>query len=209
MFASNAMLRFREWLKTKKLNSMVWVRERTIPTERPPLIGEVIANFVRIGVPRGQRDGSLRPYSRFSRQETLLFYQVAPQLYSRGWVDLFQDPLLFFYLILLLSKLKLILDINIRIFNVTRCITQITRKTIPLFLAICCRTVLWLLGILFPLCSGFSNTLMIDRPSIWLPRKLALYFGRLMFHNFLCTSVTKTQVFILFLSPSNQRQGWR
>jgi hypothetical protein len=29
--------------KTK--NSMVWIRERTIPTERPPLIGEVIANF--------------------------------------------------------------------------------------------------------------------------------------------------------------------
>jgi hypothetical protein len=35
-------------------------------------------------VPRGQRDGSLRPYSRFSRQEPLLIYQVAPQLYSRG-----------------------------------------------------------------------------------------------------------------------------
>jgi hypothetical protein len=29
----------------KKLNSMVWVHERTIPTERPPLVGEVIANF--------------------------------------------------------------------------------------------------------------------------------------------------------------------
>jgi hypothetical protein len=28
-----------------KKNSMVWVRERTIPTERPPLVGEVIANF--------------------------------------------------------------------------------------------------------------------------------------------------------------------
>jgi hypothetical protein len=31
--------------KLKKLNSMVCVRERTIPTERPPLVGEVIANF--------------------------------------------------------------------------------------------------------------------------------------------------------------------
>jgi hypothetical protein len=31
----------------KKLNSMVWVRERTIPTERPALVGEVIANFCR------------------------------------------------------------------------------------------------------------------------------------------------------------------
>jgi hypothetical protein len=24
---------------------MIWVRERTIPTERPPLVGEVIENF--------------------------------------------------------------------------------------------------------------------------------------------------------------------
>jgi hypothetical protein len=30
---------------TCKKNSMVWVRERTIPTERPPLVGEVIANL--------------------------------------------------------------------------------------------------------------------------------------------------------------------
>jgi hypothetical protein len=29
----------------KQTNYMVWVRERTIPTERPPLVGEVIANF--------------------------------------------------------------------------------------------------------------------------------------------------------------------
>jgi uncharacterized membrane protein YvlD (DUF360 family) len=28
-----------------KKNSMVWVRERTIPTERPKLVGEVIANL--------------------------------------------------------------------------------------------------------------------------------------------------------------------
>jgi hypothetical protein len=28
-----------------KLNSMVWVRERTIQAERPPLVGEVIVNF--------------------------------------------------------------------------------------------------------------------------------------------------------------------
>jgi hypothetical protein len=75
---------------------MVWVRERTIPTERLPLVGKVIANFCGLRVPRGQRDGSLRPYSRFSRQEPLLFYKVAPQLYSRGWVDPVPDPLLFF-----------------------------------------------------------------------------------------------------------------
>jgi hypothetical protein len=66
---------------------MVWVRERTIPTERPPLVGEVIANFCGYRVPRGQRDGSLRPYSRFSRQEPLLFYQVAPQVKTcTSWI---------------------------------------------------------------------------------------------------------------------------
>jgi hypothetical protein len=32
--------------KTKtKLNSVAWVRERTIPTERPTLVCEVSANF--------------------------------------------------------------------------------------------------------------------------------------------------------------------
>jgi hypothetical protein len=31
-----------------KLNSIVWARDRTIPTKRPPLVGEVIANFLRI-----------------------------------------------------------------------------------------------------------------------------------------------------------------
>jgi hypothetical protein len=34
--------------ETKKLNSIVWARRRTIPTERPPLVGEVIANILRI-----------------------------------------------------------------------------------------------------------------------------------------------------------------
>jgi hypothetical protein len=32
-------------MASEQTNSMVWVRERTIPTERPPLLGEVVANF--------------------------------------------------------------------------------------------------------------------------------------------------------------------
>jgi hypothetical protein len=35
------------------------VRKRTIPTERPPLVGEVSANFCGWRAPRGQRDRSL------------------------------------------------------------------------------------------------------------------------------------------------------
>jgi hypothetical protein len=32
-------------MKLKKLNSVAWVRERTKPTERQPLVGEVSANL--------------------------------------------------------------------------------------------------------------------------------------------------------------------
>jgi hypothetical protein len=46
---------------------------RIIPTEKPSFVGEVSANFLGYRVPRGQRDGSLQPYSRFSRPEPLLF----------------------------------------------------------------------------------------------------------------------------------------
>jgi hypothetical protein len=50
-------------------NSVALVRERTIQTELPPLIGEVSANVCGYKMSRGKRDGSLRPYSRFSRPE--------------------------------------------------------------------------------------------------------------------------------------------
>jgi hypothetical protein len=39
------------------------------------------------------------PYGRILGQEPLLFYQVAPQLYSRGRVDPVPDPLLFFLVV--------------------------------------------------------------------------------------------------------------
>jgi hypothetical protein len=47
--------------------SVALVRKQTIPTERPPLVGGVSANFCGYRVPRGQRDRSLWPYSRISR----------------------------------------------------------------------------------------------------------------------------------------------
>jgi hypothetical protein len=62
---------------------MVWVRERTISTERPPLVGEVIANFLWI---EGRHVVSVTdPYGRilgFLDRSRYFFYQVAPQLYS-------------------------------------------------------------------------------------------------------------------------------
>jgi hypothetical protein len=44
-----------------KLNSVPLVRKQTIPTERPPLVGEVSANFCRQRVSRGQHNGIPRP----------------------------------------------------------------------------------------------------------------------------------------------------
>jgi hypothetical protein len=60
------------WFVQNK-NSFARLRERTIPTERPPLVGDVCSNFCGYRVPRGERNGSLRPYSRFSRSEPLIF----------------------------------------------------------------------------------------------------------------------------------------
>jgi hypothetical protein len=54
---------------------MALVCERTIPTERRPLVGEVNANFCGKTVSRGQHDGSIVPYSQFSSPEPILFLQ--------------------------------------------------------------------------------------------------------------------------------------
>jgi hypothetical protein len=43
---------------SKLTNSVALVREQTIPTERPPLVGEVSANFADRGVSHGQCGGS-------------------------------------------------------------------------------------------------------------------------------------------------------
>jgi hypothetical protein len=75
-------------------NSAAWVRDRTILTERPPRFGEVSANFAD----RGWHVVSVTdPYGRilgFLDQSPYFFFQAAPQLFSRGWVDPVPDPLL-------------------------------------------------------------------------------------------------------------------
>jgi hypothetical protein len=80
--------------KQNKKNSMVRVRERTIPTWRQPLVGELVTTFadrgchvVRLPDPYGRILGSL-DRSRY------FFFQAAPLLYSRGWVAHVSDPLL-------------------------------------------------------------------------------------------------------------------
>jgi hypothetical protein len=77
-----------------KRNSVALVWERTILTLRPLLVGEVSAHVWGYRLLHGQRNRSPWPYSHFSRLEPLLFFQVHPQLYLRGWVDPSPDPLL-------------------------------------------------------------------------------------------------------------------
>jgi hypothetical protein len=69
--------------------------ERTVPTERSPFVGEVSAKFADRGC---QAVSVTDPYGRilgFLDRDRYFFFQVAPQLYSRGWVDPVPDPLLF------------------------------------------------------------------------------------------------------------------
>jgi hypothetical protein len=71
------------------------VRNRTILTERPPYVSEVSTNFCGKKVSRGQRNWSPRPLiSIFQIRRRYFSIQVAPQLFSRGWVDPVPDPLL-------------------------------------------------------------------------------------------------------------------
>jgi hypothetical protein len=76
----------------KKLNSVAWVRERTISSERPLLVGEVSANFLRCHVV-----SVTDPYCSnlgFLDRSRYFFFQVAPKLYSRCWMYPVPDPLL-------------------------------------------------------------------------------------------------------------------
>jgi hypothetical protein len=66
----------------RERNAVALVYERTILTERPPLVGEISANFCGQRVSCGQRD----PHGHilgFLDRSHYYFLQAAPQLYSR------------------------------------------------------------------------------------------------------------------------------
>jgi hypothetical protein len=79
---------------TLKLNSVALVREPTVPTERPTLVGEVSAKFANKGC---LVVSAMDPHSCilcFLDRSRYFCFQVAPQLYSRGYVVPVPDPLL-------------------------------------------------------------------------------------------------------------------
>jgi hypothetical protein len=60
-------------IKAELLNKLRGLSPRANYTdEQPPLVGELCVNVYGERVPLGQRDGSLRPYSRPSRPDPLL-----------------------------------------------------------------------------------------------------------------------------------------
>jgi hypothetical protein len=96
---------FKEWMwsrkerlrsarERRKLNSVAWVSDRTIPTERPQLVHEVSANFAYRGSHVVSVTDPCGSNLDFLDQSHYFFFQPAPQLYSRGWVDPVPDPLL-------------------------------------------------------------------------------------------------------------------
>jgi hypothetical protein len=88
------VLPFQRYVATLSL-SVALVRKRTIPTERPPLVGEVSAKLSRVQSVAwsGQRI-PMAVILGFLDRSRYFFIQVAPQLSSRGWVDPVPDPLL-------------------------------------------------------------------------------------------------------------------
>jgi hypothetical protein len=64
---------------------MALVRKRTTPTKRPPLVGKVSANLLRVeGVAWSAQRIPMAVNLGFLDQSRYFFIQVAPQLSSRG-----------------------------------------------------------------------------------------------------------------------------
>jgi hypothetical protein len=77
------------FLTNNNNNSVASVRERTILTEKPPFVDEVSANFcVESWSARRIPTAVISVLDR----SRYFFFHVAPQLYSRGWVDPVPNP---------------------------------------------------------------------------------------------------------------------
>jgi hypothetical protein len=83
------------WHETYNKNFAALVHEPTIPTERPPPVGKVSANFCgqSTSISLGQRNRTPHILGFLDRIR-YFFFQAAPQLYSQSWVDPVPDSLL-------------------------------------------------------------------------------------------------------------------
>jgi hypothetical protein len=85
------------WVCCDKQKQTLWP-ESASELYRPSdhrLSAKLVPTFADRGVSRSQRGGSLTAViSVFVNRSRYVFFQVVPQLYSRGWVDPVPDPLL-------------------------------------------------------------------------------------------------------------------
>jgi hypothetical protein len=70
--------------KYKKKTSLDLVRERTIPTERPPIVGKIVPTFADRGCWVVSATDPPVVNLFFFYRSRYYFFQVAPQLSSRG-----------------------------------------------------------------------------------------------------------------------------
>jgi hypothetical protein len=90
MFKVLQLCNHNEWI-----NSLALVRKRTIQTEQPPLVGEVLVPpFAGKGVAWSAQWIPTAINLGFLDRSRCFFIQVAPQLSSWGWVDPIPDHLL-------------------------------------------------------------------------------------------------------------------
>jgi hypothetical protein len=74
-------------------NSVVWVRERTTSSDRR-LSAKLVSTFADRGCRVVSATDHYGRNLRFLDRSRYFFFEVAPQLCSRGWVDPVPDPLL-------------------------------------------------------------------------------------------------------------------
>jgi hypothetical protein len=87
---SNRMI----YITKTKLNSVSWVRERSIPNELRRLSTQLVPIFVDRGCLVVSVTDTYDHILGFLDRRRYFFFELAPQLYSRGWVDPVPDPLL-------------------------------------------------------------------------------------------------------------------
>jgi hypothetical protein len=74
-------------------NSIALVREQTIPSERPPPAAKLVPTFANGGCHVVVVTDFFGRILSFLDRSSYFFFQIAPQFYSRRWVDPVPDPL--------------------------------------------------------------------------------------------------------------------
>jgi hypothetical protein len=75
-----------------RIKFVAWARKQTISTERTPPVSEVVPTFTNRGCHMISVTDLHGRILAFLDRSSYYFFQAAPKLYSRGWVDPVPDP---------------------------------------------------------------------------------------------------------------------